>query len=94
MSTPEKSPLDTPPAAAVVPNTEGMLSRKEIAAHLKISMRTLEEWQRNGVIPFIKVKKIILFHWPDVVEHLRKNYRVCHRHFCVGSRPSGKDGAK
>jgi excisionase family DNA binding protein len=83
---PAKSPLDVAPAAAVVADADGVLTREEIAEHLKISLRTVEEWQRKGIIPFIKVGKIVLFHWPDVVEHLRKNFRVCRRHFSTGGR--------
>jgi excisionase family DNA binding protein len=78
---PPGNPLTTTPAAAIVPGAEGVLTRQELAEHLKISLRTVEEWQRRGVLPYIKVGKIVLFHWPDVVEHLRKNFRVCRRHY-------------
>jgi excisionase family DNA binding protein len=56
-----------------------MLTKKELAQRLKVTLRTIENWQRRGVLPFVKMGKIVLFHWPDVVEHLKANFRVCRR---------------
>jgi excisionase family DNA binding protein len=53
------------------------LDKKQLAEHLKLTVRTIENWQRRGALPYVKVGKVVLFHWPDVVEHLRKNFRVC-----------------
>ena len=60
---------------------EAMLTKKELASRLKISVRTLENWQRRGVVPFVKVGKIVLFHWPDVVAHLKNHFQVCRRKY-------------
>lgn len=56
-----------------------MVTKKQLAAQLKVTVRTVENWQRRGVLNYIKVGKIVLFHWPDVVEHLKGNFRVCRR---------------
>lgn len=56
-----------------------MLNKKELAERLKMTVRTVENWQRRGILPFVKVSKVVLFHWPDVVEHLKANFRVCRR---------------
>jgi excisionase family DNA binding protein len=66
-----------PPATAIGPSADGFLDKKELAGHLKLTVRTIENWQRRGALPYVKVGKVVLFHWPDVVEHLRKNFRVC-----------------
>jgi excisionase family DNA binding protein len=66
------------PVAAVAQADE-MLTKKELAMRLKMTVRTVENWQRRGVLPFVKVGKIVLFHWPDVVAHLKSNFRVCRR---------------
>jgi len=66
----------TPPATATGPNADGVLTRVELAQHLRISLRTVEEWQREGALPFIKIGRVVLFHWPDVIAHLRKHYFV------------------
>ena len=65
-----------PPA---VPQTVEILTKKELAARLKVTARTIENWQRRGVVPFVKVQKVVLFLWSDVIEHLRANFRVCRR---------------
>ena len=70
------------PQTAVEPArnaSEEMLTKKELAARMKVTVRTIENWQRRGVLPFVKVQKVVLFQWTDVIEHLRANFRVCRR---------------
>jgi excisionase family DNA binding protein len=55
--------------------TDGLLSKKEVAARLRISPRTLDKWMRNGRIGFFKIGKSVRFRWPDVLEKLRE-FRV------------------
>jgi len=66
------------PASAANPADE-MLNKEELAARLKMTVRSVENWQKRGILPFIKAGKIVLFYWPDVVEHLKANFRVCRR---------------
>ena len=56
-----------------------MLNKAELAARLKLTVRSIENWQRRGALPFVKVGKVVLFHWPDVVDHLITNFRVCRK---------------
>ena len=65
-------PQDTRPG-------DEMLNKRELAARLKITVRTVENWQRRGVLVYIKVDKVVLFHWPDVVAHLKSKYLVSRR---------------
>jgi hypothetical protein len=65
--------------AAATGAPDEMLNKKELAGRLKMTVRSIENWQRRGVLPFIKSGKIVLFHWPDVVEHLKANFRVCRK---------------
>ena len=55
---------------------EGMLNRQELAKCLRISTRPVDEWRAERLIPFIKLRKVVIFWWPDVVEHLRENFGV------------------
>ena len=57
------------PLASVLPLTE-FLTKRELAALLKVTVRTLETWLREGRLPFIKVSKSVRFHWPTVLAHL------------------------
>ena len=65
-------------AAALAGNAhaDGMLNRQELAKCLRISTRTVDEWRAERLIPFIKLRKVVIFYWPDVVKHLRENYGV------------------
>ena len=65
-------PQDTRPG-------DEMLNKRELAARLKITVRTVENWQRRGVLAYIKVGKVVLFHWPDVVAYLKSKYLVSRR---------------
>ena len=66
------------PAPASNPS-DVMLNKRELAERLRLTVRTVENWQRRGVLPFVKVGKVVLFHWPDVLQQLRTNFRVCRR---------------
>ncbi len=58
---------------------EEFMTKRQLAERLKVTVRTIENWMTAGVVPFIKVKKVVLFQWQDVVDHLRRNFRVCRR---------------
>ncbi len=66
------------PGDVVAPLREGYITKQEVARRLKKTVRTVENWQRRGYIPFIKAGRSVLFDWPDVEAHLQKNFRVCH----------------
>ena len=61
-----------------VPQNE-MLTKRELAAKLKVTIRTIENWQRAGFLPYIKISSVVIFHWPEVLEHLKANFKVCRR---------------
>lgn len=71
---PEAEPAPAPPAFL-----NELLTKKEVAARAKVTTRTIENWTRRGVIPVIKIKKVTLFCWEDVVKHLKANYEICRR---------------
>ena len=70
--TPPKPAAET---AALQP--QEFLSKHELAQRLKRKVRTVERWQRSGIIPYVKCGHSVLFNWPEVVAHLQKNYGVC-----------------
>lgn len=53
-----------------------MLTKKELAAKLKVSVRCIENWQSAGYLPFLKIASVVLFHWPDVLAHLKAHFQV------------------
>jgi len=48
------------------------LRKKEQAAELRISVRTLEEWQQAKMVPFFKIGRIVLFDPEAVDKALRR----------------------
>ncbi|HEU5070884.1 MAG TPA: helix-turn-helix domain-containing protein [Verrucomicrobiae bacterium] len=84
----ESSNVCTPPAPLATqprrprPLGDGydeMLTKKELAAKLKVTLRTIENWQRAGHLPFIKISSVVLFDWAEVRESLHTNFKVCRR---------------
>ena len=55
--------------------TESLLTKPEVAERLRRSKRTVDLWMRRGKLPYLKVGKSVLFHWPDVLEKLQ-TFRV------------------
>jgi excisionase family DNA binding protein len=72
-------PALTPPGSVMVASPDGFLNKKDLAQQLRVTVRTVENWQRRGVLPFCKIGKVVLFHWPDVRDHLKANFRICRR---------------
>jgi hypothetical protein len=56
--------------------TEGLITKAEVAKRLKKTPRTIEYWQKKGIIPFVKINQSVLFNWPLVVKHLETHYGV------------------
>ncbi|MBA4150300.1 MAG: excisionase family DNA-binding protein [Verrucomicrobia bacterium] len=53
-----------------------MLTKKELAAKLKVGVRTIERLMQSGRLPFLKLPNLVLFHWPDVLEQLKASFGV------------------
>jgi excisionase family DNA binding protein len=50
--------------------TDGLLDKREVAARLRISPRTLDVWMRNKRVPFLKIGKSVRFRRPAVLAKL------------------------
>ena len=71
--------IATPQSATEVRNngSDGFISKKELAFRLKVTVRTISNWQRRGLLPFVKCRRAIYYAWPAVAAHLRARARVC-----------------
>ncbi len=56
--------------------SDEMLTKEELAPRMKVSVRTIEQWQHDGHLPFLKLGQVVLFYWPEVVKHLTTNFTV------------------
>jgi excisionase family DNA binding protein len=55
---------------------EGYITIEEVAQRLKKTPRTVRNWQKRRVIPFIKIGRSVLFRWREIEAHLEQNFRV------------------
>jgi predicted site-specific integrase-resolvase len=52
-----------------------LLRERALAKHLDISHRTLEEWRRKGLVPYLRItSRSIRYRLVDVLQSLRDNY--------------------
>lgn len=55
--------------------SDGLLTKRELATKLRVSVRTLDEWMRRGRIAYLKIGKSCRYRYSDVLERLNA-YRV------------------
>ena len=55
--------------------SDGLLTKRELATKLKVSVRTLDDWMRRGRIAYLKIGKSCRYRYSDVLEKLNA-YRV------------------
>jgi excisionase family DNA binding protein len=71
---------------------DDLLTQEEVAARLKVTVRTVVRLQHDGVIPFILLGKSVRFFWPTVVSHLNANSTVCRSLRSATMQPANKGG--
>jgi hypothetical protein len=71
--------LTDAPATSPGESRDEFVTKRELAARLKVTIRTIENWQRAGFLPYVKISSVVLFHYPEIVEHLKANFKVCRR---------------
>jgi hypothetical protein len=55
---------------------ESELDRKaRFAQRASVSLRCVDDWMRNGVIPYLKVGRVVLIPWREALETLSSKYR-------------------
>mgnify|MGYP000938667485 CR=1 FL=1 len=67
------------PSLPLPAEADEMLTKKELAARLKVSVRTVEQWQHDGHLPYLRISGVLLFHWPAVVKTLTEKFQICRR---------------
>jgi len=53
-----------------------IVTRKELAAHCRLSLRTIDELTRNGSLPFFKIGKSIRYDLVETEAALRERFHV------------------
>jgi len=55
---------------------EPLVSKKEVAKHLGVQVRTVDNWIGRGYIPYYKVGRSVRFRLSDVQAHLDQRHRI------------------
>ena len=55
-------------------NGEKFLTGKDVCRMLHVSARTLQEWRRQGKVPFIRLKGKIFYRESEIMKCLGGNY--------------------
>lgn len=50
----------------------GWMTKVEIAQHFQIGVRTVTDWMRRGILPFVKVGHVVRFNKLDCEMALQK----------------------
>ena len=51
---------------------DALITKPELAARLQKSFRTIERWQKSGLLPYVKCGRTVYYNWIDVQTHLRR----------------------
>lgn len=54
-------------------NGEKFLTNKDVCQTLRVSLRTLQDWRDNGIIPFIQIKGKILYRESEIIKRIESN---------------------
>ena len=60
-------------------NEDGYLTKLEVARRFRRTPRTIEIWMRMGRLPFLRIGRSVLFHWPTVEQHMQQHFQVTPR---------------
>jgi excisionase family DNA binding protein len=51
------------------------ITKKEMAARMKVTPRTIDSWMARGLVPYRKIGRTVRFDWDEVREHLKLRRR-------------------
>jgi hypothetical protein len=54
---------------------QSLLDEKAMLRRLPVSRRTLVDWKSKNIIPFIRIGRRCLYHWPSVEAALLRRQR-------------------
>jgi hypothetical protein len=64
-------------ASGSAENDPALLTRKQLAKRLSLSIRSIDNLQRAKKISYIRLSpRCVRFHWPTIVASLRRDFEV------------------
>lgn len=55
---------------------EPFITKQQLAQHFNVSARTIENWRRRGVLPYVKVGKVLRFKLSEVESYWSEHFTV------------------
>ena len=55
---------------------EPYIDKTEVARRLGVQVRTIDNWMRQGKIPFFKIGRAVKFKWSDVDAFVHQRFRT------------------
>jgi len=77
-----KTPAETTGGSVIADADSGkalprrLYSKKELAATLGKSTRTIDSWMSQGIIPYFRIAHSVLFDTDEVLAQLRRNHHI------------------
>jgi excisionase family DNA binding protein len=68
--------ISVPQTAAQAQQPEPYINKTEVARRLGKEVRTIDNWMRQGQIPYFKIGRSVNFKWSDVDAFMRDRFRV------------------
>jgi excisionase family DNA binding protein len=68
--------ISVPQSVAQAQQPEQYIDKAEVARRLDVQVRTIDNWMRQGKIPYFKISRAVKFKWSDVDSFMRDRYRV------------------
>jgi excisionase family DNA binding protein len=65
--------------AKSVSEVEPYIGKPEVVKRLGMSLRTVDDWMKRGLLPYYKLGHSVLFKWSEIESHLAQTCRVCRR---------------
>jgi len=58
---------------------EGFIGKAEVARRLNKTLRTVDNWMQQGILPYYKIGRSVEFKWSEIEVHLAQTCRVTRR---------------
>ena len=55
---------------------EEFIDKREVGRRLRVALRTVEVWMRQGILPYYKVGNMVRFKWSEIECHLSQHCRI------------------
>lgn len=84
------STLPTAPAQDALPSeavTQRLLTKAQVAAYVQCTSRCVDNWMKQGYLPYFKIGRSVRFKLADVDAHLAEYFRIMRQRRLFGHTP-------